>query len=91
MPKIEYKLMPDYQCAPLWSASGNVEPNSLPISKKLQDGLKKWGDTFESATNQGQTGFSNAKEKSAFEKQGKRLKRSLQAELGEAYKVKYSP
>lgn len=91
MPKIEYKLMPDYQCEPLWSTSGNVDPTTLPITKKLQDGLKTWGNTFESATNQGQTGFLNSKEKSAFEAQGKILKKSLQAELGQDYKIRYKP
>jgi len=91
MPKIEYTLMPDYQCEPLWSGSGNIDPKTLPITKKLQDGLKAWSNTFESATNQGQTGFSSSKEKTNFEKQGKSLKKSLQAELGQDYKVRYKP
>lgn len=91
MPKIEYKLMPDYQCDPLWSASGNVDPKTLPISKQLQDGLKSWGAEFERATNQGQTDFSSAKAKADFETQGTSLKNNLQAELGSSYKVKYKP
>lgn len=91
MPKIEYKLMPDYQCDPLWSSSGNVDPKTLPISKGLQRDLQLWSNTFESATNQGQSGFASPKEKAAFVGQGTRLKNALQAELGEGYKIKYNP
>ena len=91
---IPIKLMADLQCHPLWNtsaeSSGNIDPKTLPISQELQIGLRQWADNFESATNQGQTGFLSAKDKANFERQGTSLKNALQTELGEGYKVNFN-
>lgn len=49
------KLMPDYQCCPLWNMSpgeyGDVNPADLPISKELQLGLSRWAAVYDGTLN----------------------------------------
>jgi len=85
MPHI--RLQPDIQCHPTWSGSVNVNPEKLPISEELKQAIGAWGKNFESATNQGQTGFSSSKEEATFNKQGEHLREALRTELGNGYKI----
>jgi hypothetical protein len=49
------KLMPDYQCFPIWNLSpgeyGDVNPAELPISKVLQLDLSRWAAAYDGTLN----------------------------------------
>ena len=89
------KLMPDYQCHPLWEASpgmvGNIDPATLPISRELVARLAEWARLYDATLNVDdpvQSGFKHDAEKQAFIDVGNRLAEALQAELGDSYLVK---
>lgn len=88
------KLMPDYECHPLWgvipSEFGDIDPKTLPISTKLQQQLRTWADTYDQTLDREdprQSGFSTALDVSAFEAEGERLAEQLRTELGSNYIV----
>ncbi len=47
------KLMPDYQCWPIWGVDGigNINPHTLPISQETVAHLEKWAAAFEEGFN----------------------------------------
>lgn len=86
------KLMADYQCYPLWDISpnfcGDIDPNILPISKCLKEGLKKWSDVFDQTLNledPKKSGFKSKGEEIHFKNQGISLFKQLQKELGNKF------
>jgi hypothetical protein len=88
------KLMTDYHCYPLWEASpsrvGNVDPNTLPISKSLCDQLFDWADVYDRTLNMEDpvtSGFSNNEAVDAFKVQGAKLADQLRKELGPEYYI----
>ena len=89
------KLMADYHSSPLWwteGREGNVDIESLPISRQLKAALEAWAQTYDRTLNQDyppESGFRTPPEASAFDAEGQRLWRALQHELGVAYKVVY--
>lgn len=90
------KLMPDYQCSPLWESSsdllGNVDPASLPISENLTSKLNEWAEIFDATLNLDdpvQSGFSSEKLKDEFHDKGRDLCLLLQSELGSDYSINY--
>lgn len=89
------KLMPDYQCHPLWEASpgavGNIDPATLPISREFVCRLAEWASSYNATLNLDdpvQSGFKSDGDKRAFIDAGSRLAEILQAELGGDYLVK---
>lgn len=91
---IELKLMPDYQCYPLWGVGGdnlgNIDPNSLPISEDLKLKLAKWANQYDATLNLDdplKSGFSSEKEELSFRECGEKLLNRLQIELGSQYVV----
>jgi|SRR4051812_30070242 hypothetical protein len=88
------KLMPDYECWPLWEASpgriGNIDPASLPISDSLRHQLLKWTQTYDSMLNYSDpasSGFPNEAAEQEFKKMGMELANRLQQELGAQFEV----
>jgi hypothetical protein len=87
--------MPDFNCFPLWKAGGeigNVDPDDLPLTGDLKAALQAWASAFDKTLNQEyppDSGFANPAEEAAFETEGRRLWRELQAQLGPEYKVVY--
>jgi hypothetical protein len=88
------KLMPDYECHPLWgvipSELGDIDPASLPISTILQQQLRAWADAYDQTLDwedPRQSGFLTAKDVFAFEAEGERLAEQLRTELGSNYMV----
>ena len=88
------KLMPDYGCFPLWEASpeatGNINPDTLPLSASLRSALADWAEQYDATLNADdplQSGFSSAAEEAAFEQTGQSLLAMLQNELGQEYEV----
>src|SRR5262245_17262764 len=88
------KLMTDYGCFPLWGVDvvGNIDPRALAISDELRSDLNRWAQRYDGVLNHddpAQSRFKTPKEEDAFEKEGRRLWRELQKQLGPTYKVVY--
>ena len=89
------KLMPDYECDPLWLVgenSGNIDVDMVPISALLQAQLIAWAKTYDAILNWDDplsSGFASPADELAFEQEGIRLYEALQAELGTDYEVLY--
>lgn len=88
------KLMPDYQCFPLWEASpgvvGNVDPNILPISDPLKKELMHWAQQYDETLNIDDplsSGFSDPGAQTAFNHTGLELAEKLRSELGDEFEV----
>ena len=89
------KLMPDYQCFPLWEASqdivGNIDPQDLPISSSLKKRLLSWAAKFDATLNINDpaiSGFESEKTANEFRQDGDAIARNLQDELGADYIIK---
>lgn len=88
------KLMPDYQCFPLWDmtpgAYGDLDPKNLPISETLQAQLMNWARAYDETLNLDdpmKSGFKTVVAKDAFEAEGMRLADRLRKELGAEFEV----
>ena len=88
------KLMADYDCWPLWEADpgrvGNINPDDLPISQALKNGLKQWAAEFDATLDRSdpaRSKFASVDAESAFTARGLALAKDLQVELGEAFQV----
>ena len=94
---IVLKLMPDYECHPLWEmreddASRNLSPYDLELSSELTIALRAWANRFDQTLNQEyppDSGFATPTDEDAFEREGLRLRDELKRELGSKYKVVY--
>ena len=84
------KLMPDYGCSPLWEYAGgdlidNSDPERLPLTGELKAALGRWASAYDATLNQEyppDSGFPNPADEDAFEVEGLRLWKELQAKLG---------
>jgi len=88
------KLMPDYQCFPLWEASpgqvGNIDPESLPISPDLRTQLLVWANTYDATLNVDDpacSGFQSNEAEVEFKRMGNELGERLRSELGPNFTV----
>lgn len=88
------KLMPDYECHPLWNMSpdeyGDVDPLDLPISDALKLRLKAWAAKYDETLDVNyppNSGFKSEALELEFREEGKLLAESLQNELGVGYVV----
>lgn len=86
--------MPDYQCFPLWEASGgavgNIDPRSLPLSDGLIDRLLRWADAYDRTLDPDDppaSGFADADEARRFRECGAELARQMQDELGPGFRI----
>jgi hypothetical protein len=93
------KLMPDYQCAPLWwdnepGLVGDVIPEDLDLPPELCDALWAWADRFDATLNQDDpaaSGFESAEEHAAFVADGEHLAECVRVALGPDHTVRYLP
>ena len=89
------KLMPDYDCWPLWETGdrvGNIDPASLPISESLQERLESWARRYDETLNRQNptaSGFDSPESEAAFEQEGLALHTALKVELGAGSAVLY--
>ena len=88
------KLMPDYQCFPIWdmtsAAYGDLDPKALPISELLQGRLMSWAQAYDGTLNlkdPSNSGFLTEDAKDAFEAEGVRLANRLREELGPQFVI----
>jgi hypothetical protein len=93
---MKLRLMPDYECYPLWEsrAAGavNVDPADLPISDRLRQELRAWAQQYDATLNRhdpASSGFADREAEQAFEQEGLRLWQALRDELGPAADVSY--
>ena len=91
---MEIKLMPEYECFPLWgyidNELNNIDPDGLKISRKLNSDLSHWANKYESTylkENPVDSGFLNSSEEKEFIKEGYVLRDRLQFELGSNYEI----
>jgi hypothetical protein len=89
------KLMPDYECWPLWEASpgqiGNIDPSSLAISEELKAELARWAESFDNVLvwdDPATSGFSSMDQLVKFRADGFGLAMSLQRQLGHKFMVR---
>ncbi|QRQ12344.1 hypothetical protein [Acinetobacter pittii] len=91
------KLMPDYQCYPLWEYDelglvANLNPEDLPVSKVLIDKLILWSDRYDETLcldNPINSGFKSREDEKKFQLLGEELFKSLREELSGQYDVIY--
>lgn len=91
------KLMPDYQCYPLWEYDelglvANLNPEDLTISKVLIDKLILWSDMYDETLcldDPINSGFKSIGDEKKFQLLGEELFKSLREELSGQYDVIY--
>lgn len=84
------KLMPDYECWPLWEEGENLDPATLPLSKTLQGRLLAWATVFDGSLDWDDPGHSPPmapEVKAAFLEEGRRLAEDLAEELGAGWRI----
>ena len=88
------KLMPDYQCFPLWEASpgdvGNINPENLPISLDLKAELAAWTKIYDATLDVDDpacSGFQSEEAEAEFKRVGNDLAERLKCELGPDFAV----
>jgi hypothetical protein len=89
------KLMPDYECWPLWhhggNQVGNIDPRSIGVSDPLANDLERWADVYESHLDRSDpvsTKWTDQEQKQ-FDAEGRGLCRRLAVELRTRYSVFY--
>jgi hypothetical protein len=93
---INIKLMPDYCSYSLWGIDpdniGDINPASLPLSKKTITRLEKWAATYDEILkwdDPASSGFATVEEAEKFEREGLDLWHQLREELAPNYAVRY--
>ncbi|WP_455914717.1 hypothetical protein [Pseudomonas syringae] len=88
------KLMPDYQCHPLWNMSpdeyGDIAPCELPISEELQRRLTKWAAMYDETLDSDyppNSGFKSEELEREFKQEGVLLAECLRDELGTDFSI----
>jgi hypothetical protein len=90
------KIMPDYQCFPLWNISPgiveNIDPTSLNISSELKLFILDWSAKYDNTLNKSnpaESGFKSIIEEIGFEQQGLEIWKGLLREMGNQYQIYY--
>jgi hypothetical protein len=93
------KLMPDYQCNPLWEYEeppgdlyANPDPAELPLTEATVRELRAWAAWFDTFLNMDDPTDSREvlpEETAAFDQAGRRLWGVLREELGPGWVVSY--
>lgn len=91
------KIMPDYECFPLWMKEGNspfenVDPTQLSISELASRQLTSFKEQYDQTLNHEyppDSGFASLNEALEFECQGLDIWQQLLNELGATYEIVY--
>jgi hypothetical protein len=93
---MKLRLMPDYDCHPLWETLPggvrNVAPEDLPLSRELREALSAWAERYNATLNRDDpaaSGFKTVEDERDFEATGLRLWDQLRRELGDQAEVTY--
>jgi len=96
--KLKLKLMPDYDCFPLWwvehphGLMGDVDPAFLPLAPVTRRRLLAWAKAFDESLDRDDPGNSPPQppeQLAAFAREGLALLKQLRAELDHEYEVVY--
>lgn len=92
----QLKLMAEYGGTVLWGVGaadvGPIDPHSLPLTDDLRAAIQRWADAYDRTLDTDypeDAGFADPSEQEAFEAEGMRLWRELQAQLGRDWSVVY--
>jgi hypothetical protein len=96
---VRIKLMPDYDCSPLWwdnepGKIGNIPPDELGLSEELAGDLWTWAGAFDATLNRDdppKSGFSSVEAERGFYERGSQLAERVADELGAKAAVRYIP
>jgi hypothetical protein len=90
------KVMPDYECSPLWwdepDRVGNIRPEELGLSETLAADVWAWAAIFDAALNDEEPRFSDflsEAEREDFDEKGRLLTARIAAELGSTASVRF--
>lgn len=90
------KIMPDYNCYPLWQISDglviNINPGELPLSPELKGLLSDWQNKYDDTLNKMDpinSGFRTREDEMNFELQGLTIWKRLIREIGNEYVISY--
>ncbi|RYF20128.1 MAG: hypothetical protein EOO77_08670 [Oxalobacteraceae bacterium] len=85
---MQIKVMPDYDCAPLWwdggERVGNINPQDLPLSEGLVEALWAWAGEYDATLNTDdpvRSGFDDDAAARDFNDRGRSLSDRLAGEL----------
>jgi hypothetical protein len=85
----QLKVMADYGGTVLWGVGaadvGPIDPRALPLTDDLRAAIRRWADAYDRTLDQDcppDSGFTDPAEQEAFEQEGMRSWRELQAQLG---------
>lgn len=91
---MKVKLMPEYECYPIWVENkglfDNIKPEKLPISPGLAIDIMEWSKIYEKTYNHKnpiESGFLTDIDKEFFCNRGIILKERLALELGSNYDI----
>jgi hypothetical protein len=88
------KVMPDYDCWPLWHDGppfedvGDIDPMTLQISASIRARLLAWANAYDLLLNRDDPSSTPAPDPS-FDAEGRDITDCLQQELGRAIRVRY--
>lgn len=90
------KIMPDYECSPLWligkGVVENVSTNELNLSEPLRERISIWQKKYDETLNRHNpsvSGFINKSDEEGFEAEGREIWKQMVNELKGMYDVKY--
>jgi hypothetical protein len=88
--------MAEYGNTVLWGIDaadiGPIDLDQLPLTVDLKNALRAWAETYDKTLNQEyppDSGFASPEDEAAFEAEGRRLWKDLQAQLGPEFRVSY--
>lgn len=86
-----FKLMPDYECWPLWETTDgefcNLDPETLGLSEELLEQIELWADRYDASLKPDDpehSGFQTDEQRLGFERDGLLIWWALQLELPDA-------
>jgi hypothetical protein len=92
----ELRVLPDYDCFPLWLRSSdgysNDDPASFGLSQALGDALLAWADEYDATLNRddpASSGFKTQADLDAFVASGRELATQVAREVAGRYTVTY--
>lgn len=90
-PSSRLRLMPDYDCFPVWNDRGEcLDPATLRISASLRHDLLAWADVYDATLDRqdpARSGFASESQRRAFMAEGLTLQSRLERELGPEARV----
>ncbi|MDJ1471784.1 hypothetical protein [Xanthocytophaga flava] len=97
--KQRMKLIPEFECYPIWIADAegihhNISIDSLLITSALKKRLEEWDSQFQATFNSDyppDSDFTSESERDAYQKEGVEIYQQLVNELGNTFEIRYYP